>query len=435
MRKLVSVCLLLFLSLSLKAQQGVWVVFDDPKYEVTMDDVLLIADNVDRNIIVSGKRYQTKSGQNFSMFHPNIWKTKMKDILTPVVGHEVFSIKQELAKGNIIDVDDNITQSGKNWCVSDKGKPYPIKDFSPNKETKLRVVILNGYGVLKVRNSCFNPLEFKVKEEVEVLKDQDENLNIKSPVSDSSKTLSNPKIVYSPGPQGIQGIQGIPGKDGKDGVTTTKVDSVITIVYKKPKLLVPILWAVGSGLGSGALFGRIFREKGDQGIQGVPGPIGPQGPKGEPGIPGKDGKDGKDGLTGPTGPQGPRGNDGPQGPRGNDGSQGPRGNDGSQGPQGPQGPTGPQGPQGPKGDPGNQGPTGPGGTPLPGNSNPGGTPLPGNTNPQTGPGGTPFGNLKVVKILNYLQPEVATHINVNDLYGSSSKKILSILLKSFKVRF
>ena len=230
-------------------------------------------------------------------------------------------------------------------------------------------------------------------------------------------SLSSGTPVYSVGPQGPQGDK---GDKGADGITKTVSQDTTIFVYKKAKLWIPILAGVGSGIASGYL----FKQKGDQGIPGIQGPNGAPGKDGLPGTPGKDGKDGKDGLPGKDGKDGKDGLTGPTGP------QGPRGNDG---PQGPQGPTGPQGP---KGDPGNQGPTGPGGTPLPGNSNPGGTPLPGNTNPQTGPGGTPFGNIKIVDIiLDYLQPKFVAQININDLYGNSAAKIGKLLFRSLKIKF
>lgn len=133
---------------------GQFVVFLDNKYQLTLSDVVEISRGMPS--MKDKGFYKLKNGKTFFVYSPEKWVDLMHNILTKVNGSPISSISDELAQGQIVPWDDNISTPTTNYAVSKEGKIWVVS-YHYKGGPGVRVLVYKGYPVLKVSGLCLNP--------------------------------------------------------------------------------------------------------------------------------------------------------------------------------------------------------------------------------------------------------------------------------------
>ncbi len=133
---------------------GQFVVFLDNTYQLTLADVVQISRGMPS--MKDKGFYKLKNGKTFFVYSPEKWVALMDKILTKVNGTSIGNIADELAQGQIVPWDDNISTSTTNYAVSKEGKLWVVS-YHYKGGPGVRVLVYKGYPVLKVSGLCLNP--------------------------------------------------------------------------------------------------------------------------------------------------------------------------------------------------------------------------------------------------------------------------------------
>jgi hypothetical protein len=158
MKRLLTLMVVTFFGFQSLAQdpenKGQWAVFTNHNYTLTLSDVVEIAKGMPN---MHTGLYRLKNGEKFYVYCPERWVEIMKRILSKIKGSPVTSVADELAEGNIVPWDDNISTTVTNYAVTNCKVWVVSKDYKGG--TGVRVLVYKGYPVLKVATACLNPLE------------------------------------------------------------------------------------------------------------------------------------------------------------------------------------------------------------------------------------------------------------------------------------
>ena len=133
---------------------GQFVVFLDNTYQLTLADVVQISKGM--SSMKDKGFYKLKNGKTFFVYSPEKWVDLMEKILTKVNGTQIGNIADELAQGQIVPWDDNISTSTTNYAVTKEGKLWVVS-YHYKGGPGVRVLVYKGYPVLKVSGLCLNP--------------------------------------------------------------------------------------------------------------------------------------------------------------------------------------------------------------------------------------------------------------------------------------
>lgn len=133
---------------------GQFVVFLDNTYQLTLADVVQISKGM--SSMKDKGFYKLQNGKTFFVYSPEKWVDLMEKILTKVNGTQIGNIADELAQGQIVPWDDNISTSTTNYAVTKEGKLWVVS-YHYKGGPGVRVLVYKGYPVLKVSGLCLNP--------------------------------------------------------------------------------------------------------------------------------------------------------------------------------------------------------------------------------------------------------------------------------------